>query len=186
MIQYIINKIITTKIKKILLITHTSKNTIKNHFNTSYKLKSLLKQHIKHQLLTKIQSIYPPNITIINIHQNKPLNLNHSILYTQPTINNNPFIIILPNIIINNTNTNPLHYNLTTIITHFNKTNHNQILTKHIPNNLSKYSIIQTKKPLNHKNKINHIIKFIKKPNQPQTLNSNIITINHYILSTNI
>lgn len=185
-IQYIVNKIVAAKIKKILLVTHASKNAVKNHFNTSYKLKSLLKQRVKRQLLAKVQSICPPGVTIINVRQGKPLSLSHSILCAQPAISNNPFVVVLPNVVINNASANPLRYNLAAIIARFNETGRSQVLAKRMPSNLSKYSVIQTKKPLNRKSKVSRIVKFIKKPNQPQTLNSNIIAVSRYVLSANI
>ncbi len=40
LIQYIVNECVFAGIKEIVLVTHSSKNAIENHFDTSYELKS--------------------------------------------------------------------------------------------------------------------------------------------------
>lgn len=44
MIQYIVDEIVAAGIKEIVLVTHSSKNAVENHFDTSYELEALLGQ----------------------------------------------------------------------------------------------------------------------------------------------
>lgn len=60
MIQYIVDEIVAAGIKEIVLVTHSSKNAVENHFDTSYELEALLEQRVKRQLLAEVQSICPP------------------------------------------------------------------------------------------------------------------------------
>jgi hypothetical protein len=69
MIQYIVDEIVAAGIKEIVLVTHSSKNAVENHFDTSYELEALLEQRVKRQLLAEVQSICPPGVTIMNVRQ---------------------------------------------------------------------------------------------------------------------
>lgn len=85
MIQYIVDEIVAAGIKEIVLVTHSSKNAVENHFDTSYELEALLEQRVKRQLLAEVQSICPPGVTIMNVRQAQPLGLGHSILCARPS-----------------------------------------------------------------------------------------------------
>jgi UTP--glucose-1-phosphate uridylyltransferase len=40
-----------------VLVTHSSKNAIENHFDTSFELESLLESRVKNQLLEEVRTI---------------------------------------------------------------------------------------------------------------------------------
>ncbi|WP_244428835.1 sugar phosphate nucleotidyltransferase, partial [Escherichia coli] len=99
MIQYIVDEIVAAGIKEIVLVTHASKNAVENHFDTSYELESLLEQRVKRQLLAEVQSICPPGVTIMNVRQAQLLGLGHSILCARPIVGDNPFVVVLPDVV---------------------------------------------------------------------------------------
>lgn len=133
MIQYIVDEIVAAGIKEILLVTHASKNAVENHFDTSYELESLLEQRVKRQLLAEVQSICPPGVTIMNVRQGEPLGLGHSILCARPAIGDNPFVVVLPDVVIDDASADPLRYNLAAMIARFNETGRSQVLAKRMP-----------------------------------------------------
>ncbi len=186
MIQYIVDEIVAAGIKEILLVTHASKNAVENHFDTSYELESLLEQRVKRQLLAEVQSICPPGVTIMNVRQGEPLGLGHSILCARPAIGDNPFVVVLPDVVIDDASADPLRYNLAAMIARFNETGRSQVLAKRMPGDLSEYSVIQTKEPLDREGKVSRIVEFIEKPDQPQTLDSDIMAVGRYVLSADI
>ncbi|MBE1043541.1 GalU regulator GalF, partial [Escherichia coli] len=49
-------------IKEIILVTHSSKNAIENHFDTSFELEAMLEARVKRQLLDEVQSITPKGV----------------------------------------------------------------------------------------------------------------------------
>lgn len=110
MIQYIVDEIVAAGIKEIVLVTHSSKNAVENHFDTSYELEALLEQRVKRQLLAEVQSICPHGVTIMNVRQAQPLGTGHSIC-ARPVVGDNPFIVVLPDIIIDTASADPLRYN---------------------------------------------------------------------------
>ena len=76
----------------------------------------------------------------------------------------------------------PLRYNLAAMIARFNETGRSQVLAKRMPGDLSEYSVIQTKEPLDREGKVSRIVEFIEKPDQPQTLDSDIMAVGRYVL----
>lgn len=186
MIQYIVDEIVAAGIKEIVLVTHASKNAVENHFDTSYELESLLEQRVKRQLLAEVQSICPPGVTIMNVRQAQPLGLGHSILCARPVVGDNPFIVVLPDIIIDDATADPLRYNLAAMVARFNETGRSQVLAKRMKGDLSEYSVIQTKEPLDNEGKVSRIVEFIEKPDQPQTLDSDLMAVGRYVLSADI
>ena len=108
MVQYIVDEIVAAGIKEIVLVTHSSKNAVENHFDTSYELEALLEQRVKRQLLAEVQAICPPGVTIMNVRQGQQLGLGHSILCARPLIGDNPFVVVLPDIILDDASADPL------------------------------------------------------------------------------
>ncbi len=51
---------------------------------------------------------------------------------------------------------------------------------------ISEYSVIQTKEPLDREGKVSRIVEFIEKPDQPQTLDSDIMAVGRYVLSADL
>lgn len=72
LIQYIVNECVAAGIKEIILVTHSSKNAIENHFDTSFELEAMLEARVKRQLLDEVQSITPKGVTLMHIRQGQP------------------------------------------------------------------------------------------------------------------
>lgn len=185
MIQYIVDEIVAAGIKEIVLVTHSSKNAVENHFDTSYELEALLEQRVKRQLLAEVQAICPPGVTIMNVRQAQPLGLGHSILCARPVVGDNPFVVVLPDIILDGGTADPLRYNLAAMVARFNETGRSQVLAKRMPG-ISEYSVIQTKEPMVAEGQVARIVEFIEKPDEPQTLDSDLMAVGRYVLSADI
>ena len=186
MIQYIVDEVVAAGIKEIVLVTHASKNSVENHFDTSYELEALLEMRVKRQLLAEVQAICPPGVTIMNVRQAQPLGLGHSILCAKPIVGDNPFVVVLPDIVLDNASADPLRYNLAAMVALFRETGRSQVLAKRMPGVLSEYSVIKTKEPLDAEGKVSRIVDFIEKPDQPQELDSDLMAVGRYVLSADI
>ncbi|MGU0172634.1 hypothetical protein ACVXG8_25680 [Escherichia coli] len=55
------------------------------------------------------------------VRQAQPLGLGHSILCARPVVGDNPFIVVLPDIIIDTASADPLRYNLAAMAARFNE-----------------------------------------------------------------
>ena len=47
LIQYIVNECVAAGIKEIVLVTHSSKNAIENHFDAAFELETMLEKRVK-------------------------------------------------------------------------------------------------------------------------------------------
>lgn len=125
-------------------------------------------------------------IGIVMYMHPQPLGLGHSILCARPIVGDNPFVVVLPDIVLDTASADPLRYNLAAMVARFNETGRSQVLAKRMEGDLSEYSVIQTKEPLDTEGKVSRIVEFIEKPDQPQTLDSDLMAVGRYVLSADI
>ena len=119
-----------TGIKEIILVTHASKNSIENHFDTSFELEATLEKRVKRSLLEEVQSILPKGVTIMHVRQGVAKGLGHEILCAQPLIGDSPFAVVLPDVIIDDALANLKKDNLADMIKQFNTSKVSQILVE--------------------------------------------------------
>lgn len=100
LIQYVVNECIAAGITEIVLVTHSSKNSIENHFDTSFELEAMLEKRVKRQLLDEVQSICPPHVTIMQVRQGLAKGLGHAVLCAHPVVGDEPVAVILPDVIL--------------------------------------------------------------------------------------
>ncbi|RWR01194.1 UTP--glucose-1-phosphate uridylyltransferase [[Pantoea] beijingensis] len=187
MIQYIIDECVAAGIKEIVLVTHASKNAVENHFDTTYELEALLEARVKRQLLSEVQSICPPGVTIMNVRQAQPLGLGHSVLCARPMIGDNPFVVVLPDVLLDDSTADHLRYNLAAMVARFEETGTSQVLARHMTDaDLSEYSVIVTEKRLANPGDISTITEYIEKPEHPESLDSDVAAVGRYVLSSDI
>ncbi|PJH69097.1 hypothetical protein CVR96_28115, partial [Salmonella enterica subsp. enterica serovar Typhimurium] len=72
-------------------------------------------------------------------------------------VGDNPVIVVLPDIIIVDATADPLRYSLAAMVARFNETGHSRVLANRMNGDLSEYSVIQTKEPLDNDGKVSRI-----------------------------
>ena len=96
LIQYAVEEAINAGIKELIFITGRTKRSITDHFDKAYELESELEKKGKFKELKSIRDIIPSDVTCIYIRQAEPLGLGHAVLCAKSAIGNHPFIVILP------------------------------------------------------------------------------------------
>ncbi|SFR63075.1 UTP--glucose-1-phosphate uridylyltransferase GalU [Thiomicrospira sp. ALE5] len=100
LIQYIVHEAAEAGITDIILVTHSSKNAIENHFDTHYELEAKLLESAKHDRIEAINKITPKGINIISVRQPEALGLGHAILCASHIIaQDEPFAVLLPDVL---------------------------------------------------------------------------------------
>ncbi|MCE3254308.1 MAG: UTP--glucose-phosphate uridylyltransferase, partial [Cellvibrio sp.] len=112
LIQYVIEEAAAAGIKEIVLVTHASKNAIENHFDTSFELEAQLESRLKRSLLADVRSITPPGLTVISVRQAEAKGLGHAILCAKSVVGDEPFAVLLPDVIVDNAECNIRQDNL--------------------------------------------------------------------------
>ena len=100
-LQYIIEELVESGIKDIIIITGRNKNSIEDHFDYSYELEDTLKKDGKDKLLRKVESI-SSMANICYVRQNHPKGLGHAILKAKSFVGDEPFVIALGDDIVYN------------------------------------------------------------------------------------
>ncbi|MCP4584474.1 UTP--glucose-1-phosphate uridylyltransferase GalU [Pseudoalteromonas shioyasakiensis] len=186
LIQYVVNEAISAGIKEIVLVTHSSKNSIENHFDTSFELEATLEKRVKRQLLAEVQSICPKDVTIIQVRQGEAKGLGHAINCAAPIIGNEPFVVILPDVIIDDVASDLKKDNLAEMIQRFESTGESQIMVEPVPQNeVDKFGVVDLGDVKIQQGESAAILNMVEKPPIEQAP-SNLAVVGRYVLSKNI
>ncbi|NVJ60878.1 MAG: UTP--glucose-1-phosphate uridylyltransferase GalU [Gammaproteobacteria bacterium] len=186
LIQYIVNECAAAGVTEIVLVTHSSKNAIENHFDTSFELESTLEKRVKRQLLDEIQSICPPEVTIMHVRQGVAKGLGHAVLTARPVVGNEPFVVVLPDVIIDQYHSDLASENLAAMIQNFNQTGANQIMVEPVPDSqVEKYGIVDCDGAILGPGKTSPIKQIVEKPKRSEAP-SNMSVVGRYVFSETI
>lgn len=140
-IQYVIEEAIAAGIKHIVLVTHAQKGAIENYFDMNAELNTQLEAKGKTALLEKINWL-PDDIKISAIRQGKPLGLGHAVLAARPIVGEQPFAVMLPDVVINPFETDYKTDNFANMLSTFATTGRSQILVEKVADeDVHKYGI---------------------------------------------
>ncbi len=186
LIQYIVAECIAAGIKEIVLVTHSSKNAIENHFDTSYELEATLEKRVKRALLEEVRSICPADVTIMSVRQGEAKGLGHAILCAKPIVGDDDFIVLLPDVILDAYTANQKTENLAAMIKRFNETKASQIMLEPVAQeDVSKYGIADIDGVQLTPGNSAAIKTMVEKPDADKAP-SNLAVVGRYVLSKNI
>ncbi|WP_286265570.1 UTP--glucose-1-phosphate uridylyltransferase GalU [Thalassotalea atypica] len=186
LIQYIVNECVAAGIKEIVLVTHSSKNAIENHFDKSFELETTLEKRVKRQLLGEIQAICPRDVTIMHVRQGEAKGLGHAVLKARPVVGNEPFVVVLPDVILDDGSANLKEENLAAMIARFNQTEHSQILVEPVPmEKVSNYGVVDCGGAALSAGQCEKMTAVVEKP-AVEDAPSNLAVVGRYVLSEQI
>lgn len=143
LIQYVVNEAVAAGIKEIVLVTHASKNAIENHFDTTFELEAQLEKRLKRQLLEEVRSIVPEDVTIISVRQAEAKGLGHAILCAKPVVGDAPFAVLLPDVLVDQYQSNLKTDNLAAMVKNYHQTRASQIMVEPVAwEDVTKYGVV--------------------------------------------
>ncbi|MGC2424006.1 MAG: UTP--glucose-1-phosphate uridylyltransferase GalU [Nitrospirota bacterium] len=99
LIQYGVEEAVASGIEEVVIITGRGKRAIEDHFDTSFELEYELREKNKLKLLAEVERI--SNMVLFSyIRQKKALGLGHAVLCAEPSVDDEPFAVILSDDII--------------------------------------------------------------------------------------
>lgn len=186
LIQYIVDECVAAGIKEIIFVTHSSKNSIENHFDTSFELEVKLEKRVKRQLLDEIRSICPPDVTIMHVRQGEAKGLGHAVLCAQPLVGNQAFAVVLPDVLIDNADCDLQHDNLAKMMQLYQKTQASQIMVEPVPEAMvSNYGVADVNGDQLGIGESLTMTQIIEKPSIAEAP-SNLAVVGRYVLSEKI
>lgn len=186
LIQYVIEEAAAAGIKEIVLVTHASKNAIENHFDTSFELEAQLESRLKRSLLDEVRSITPRGLTVISVRQAEAKGLGHAILAAKPVVGDEPFVVLLPDVLIDNVECNLKLDNLAGMVKRFEETGHSQILVEEVPHDqVDKYGVVDCSGAQIPEGQTAPIKAMVEKPPLDEAP-SNMAIVGRYVLSKKV
>ncbi|PLR53158.1 UTP--glucose-1-phosphate uridylyltransferase GalU [Chimaeribacter arupi] len=186
LIQYVVNECIAAGIQEIILVTHSSKNSIENHFDTSFELEAMLEKRVKRQLLEEVQAICPKHVTIMQVRQGEAKGLGHAILCAKPLVGNEPVAVVLPDVILDEYSADLTKENLAEMMARFEQSGRSQILVEPVPeSDVSNYGVADCEGRELSAGESAPMVGMVEKP-AAGTAPSNLAVVGRYVLSADI
>lgn len=183
LIQYVVSEAVAAGVTEIILVTHSSKNSIENHFDTSYELEATLEKRVKRQLLDEVRTICPAHVTIMHVRQGAAKGLGHAVLCAKPLIGDEPFVVILPDVLIDDVASDLKKDNLAQMLTRFNEKAVSQIMVEPVPlEQVNQYGVVDC---MGHEVAVNQsklMTGIVEKPAIDEAP-SNLAVVGRYVLS---
>ncbi|OOH91313.1 UTP--glucose-1-phosphate uridylyltransferase [Pasteurellaceae bacterium 15-036681] len=186
LIQYIVNECVAAGIKDIVLVTHSSKNAIENHFDTSFELETMLEKRVKRQLLEEVRSIVPKDVTIMHVRQGQAKGLGHAVLCGKALVGNEPFAVVLPDVLLADFTADQKTENLAAMIARFKETGNSQIMVAPVAKeDVSSYGVVDCQGAELALAATAKIVNIVEKP-AVEDAPSNFAVVGRYVFSAEI
>lgn len=181
-IEYVVREAIAAGIEQIILVTHSSKGSIENYFDRNFELETTLEQKKKLDLLKAITEILPAHISVVSVRQPQPLGLGHAVLCAKDIVGNEPFAVLLPDVLVKDSDT---ANDLSLMIKRFEASKASQIMVEAVPDHMvDQYGIVDVvESPLEGQSIIMQGI--VEKP-AVGTAPSNLSVVGRYVLPAQI
>lgn len=186
LIQYIVSECVAAGMKEIVLVTHSSKNAIENHFDTSFELETMLEKRVKRQLLEEVRSIVPKDVTIMHVRQGQAKGLGHAVLCGRALVGDQPFAVMLPDVLLADFTADQKTENLAAMIARFNETGKSQIMVAPVAKeDVSSYGIVDCQGVDLQPGQTAKISNIVEKPSV-ENAPSNFAVVGRYVFSAGI
>ena len=183
LIQYVVDEAAAAGITEIVLVTHSSKNSIENHFDTSFELEATLEKRVKRQLLEEVQSICPKGVTLIHVRQGEARGLGHAINCAAPVIGDEPFVVMLPDVLIDDAACDLQRDNLAQMIQRFEQSGHSQVMVEAVATEqVSQFGIVDLGGATLNPGESKQMLSMVEKPSVAAAP-SNQAVVGRYVLS---
>lgn len=189
-IHYVVQEATACGIDTIVLVNHAQKQAVENYFDVNGELYRQLCDKGKNKLADGLQ-ILPDDVQIVSVRQGRPLGLGHAILQAKAVVGNNPFAVLLPDVVLDPAC--DCTQNLSAMIKQFISTNRTQILVDTVAyDKVQNYGIARLADTV-----MGNVIKkgettaffdalgFVEKPSQ-DIAPSNLAVVGRYVFSPQI
>lgn len=99
-IQYVVDEALEAGIEHIVFVTGRNKAAIEDYFDSSYELEATLEAKNKTDILEEVRATCPKAGSMSFVRQQAPLGLGHAIWCARDIIGEDPFAILLPDVLI--------------------------------------------------------------------------------------
>ena len=179
LIQHVVNEAREAGIEEFIFVTGRHKNLLEEHFDYQPELKQTLQRRGKDKMLEKVEESEMTEGELFLTRQARPLGLGHAIWCARKLIGNEPFAILLPDVLVKSQKNGCLKQ----MVDIYNETGGNVIAVEDVPREETyKYGIVDVDDDGSQKMPVKGLV---EKPNiedAPSTLS----VIGRYILQPEV
>jgi UTP--glucose-1-phosphate uridylyltransferase len=100
LIQHVVDEAREAGIEQFIFVTSRKKGAIEDHFDRAYELEQVLAERGKTKELEALARDMPPPGSTKFVLQDEPLGLGHAVWCAREEINNEPFALLLPDVLV--------------------------------------------------------------------------------------
>ncbi len=158
-------------------------NLEENHFDKSFELETTLEKRVKRQLLDEIQAICPKDVTIMHVRQGEAKGLGHAVLKARPLIGEQSFVVVLPDVILDDVRADLKTENLAAMLDRYDEVGHSQIMVEPVPmEQVSNYGVADCEGHALAAGESKVMTAIVEKP-PVEEAPSNLAVVGRYVLS---
>mgnify|MGYP003631581812 CR=1 FL=1 len=182
-IQYVVEEAMAAGINEIVLVTHSSKKAIEDHFDVNYELEAELERRGKKELLEILRDTAPPGLKVTAVRQGKALGLGHAVYCARPIVGDAPFAVMLPDVLVEQSGS---VVDLRQMTERFAEGEHAQIMVEPVPyERVSQYGVVDLNGADLHQGKHALMSQVVEKPARAEAP-SNLAIVGRYVLPASI
>ena len=175
-IQYVVQEIVDSGLTDVVIVNGRGKSAIEDHFDVSYELEKTLEEKGKHELLRLVRDV-SRMVHVVSVRQKQPLGLGHAVLVARRYIGDEPFAVLLGDVIID------AEIPCTKQLIDVYETHGPVIALLAVPEDKTQlYGVISGKSV---RERLYHVEKLVEKP-APGTAPSNLSVLGRYVLPPSI
>ncbi|MEO1406191.1 MAG: UTP--glucose-1-phosphate uridylyltransferase GalU [Pseudomonadota bacterium] len=177
-IQYVVDEALEAGIEHIVFVTGRNKGAIEDYFDRAYELEVTLDQKRKERALEQVEKTRLPAGSASFVRQQSPLGLGHAIWCAKDIVGNEPFAVLLPDVIVKSS-----PGCLAQMVAAFDQTGGTSLAVDAVPEaEVSKYGVIA---PRSRDGRIIEMDGMVEKPSQ-EDAPSNLKITGRYILQPDV
>lgn len=179
-LQYVVDEALDAGIEHFVFVTGRNKGAIEDYFDRAYELETSLKERGKLDLLDELTKLRPEAGSTSFVRQQSPLGLGHAIWCARDVVGDEPFAILLPDVLVKT----PKRSCLAQMVEAYNKVGGNIIAVDEVPmERVSSYGVISPKGSLD--GDLIEMKGMVEKPPQAEAP-SNLKITGRYILQPEV
>ena len=135
-IEHVGKEAIAGGVTEIILVTRSGKEAIENHFDAHYELEHRLEKKGKETILGTVKNIIPEHVKVTSIRQADALGLGHAVLCAKHLLNNEPFAVLLPDVLVLDSQSRERNYSFAQLVEAWDKTEIGQVMVERVDSDM--------------------------------------------------
>ena len=185
-IEHVVKEAIAGGVTEIILVTRSGKEAIENHFDAHYELEHRLEKKGKETILGTVKNVVPEGIKISSVRQSDALGLGHAVLCAKHLLNNEPFAVLLPDVLVLDQESRDNNYSFAQLVKAWDETGAGQVMVERVnPELVESYGIADLGDVALEPFKSVALKGLVEKPS-PDHAPSNLAVLGRYVLPSKV